>query len=280
MRIVVCVKQVPGSSKVDMDPVTRTMIRDARRSVINPYDSPAVELAVRIREMRHEKALEARPESECREDTETIALSMGIPAAGELLRDAVARGLDRSVLITDRAFAGADTLATSYTLSMAIRKLGGADLILCGKMAIDGDTAQTGPELAERLDLPHVTDVCAILALTADSITVRRHLAGGSQVMRVRLPALLTVAKDAAAPRMPSIAGIRRALTASHQIWHAADLDADPARIGLGGSPTQVMRAFTPERRKASVEVSGEAGEQAAVLSALIRKVSGGSADG
>ncbi|HBP37894.1 MAG TPA: electron transfer flavoprotein subunit beta [Clostridiales bacterium] len=271
MRIVVCIKQVPGASKVDMDPVTRTMIRDARRSVINPYDSPAVELAVRIKETR---------QKEDTETTETIALSMGIPGAGELLRDAVARGLDRSVLITDRAFAGADTLATSYTLSMAIRKLGGADLILCGKMAIDGDTAQTGPELAERLDLPHVTDVCAILSLTAESITVRRHLAGGSQVMRVRLPALLTVAKDAAAPHMPSIAGIRRAMTASHQIWHTTDLDADPARIGLGGSPTQVVRAFTPERRKTSVEITGEAGEQAAALTTVIRKISGGPANG
>jgi len=262
MRIVVCIKQVPGSTRVELDPVTKTIIRDARRAVTNPFDAFAIELAIRIKEEREAAGGQV----------ETIALSMGIPATGALLRDAVSRGLDRSVLVTGRAFAGADTLATAYTLAIAIRQLGGADLILCGKMAVDGDTAQTGPELAERLGWPHVTDVSAILDFPADgrSLTVRKKIAGGSQVLRIQLPALITVSANIATPRLPSIAGIRRGLQAPFTSLDAEALAADPTQIGLNGSPTQVVRTYTPERNKQARTICGDANEQVLSLVKLI----------
>ena len=146
MRYVVCIKQVPSTNEVRLDPVTNTILRDGRQSVVNPFDAHAVEEGVRLKE---------------RFGGEVLAISMGIPAVEELLRDAVARGADRAVLLSDRAFAGADTLATSYTLAAGIRRAGTFDLILCGKMAVDGDTAQIGPELAEQLGIPHLTEVSA-----------------------------------------------------------------------------------------------------------------------
>lgn len=263
MKIVVCIKQVPGSTRVDLDPVTRTIIRDARRAITNPFDAFAIEQAIRIKEEQETAG----------EPVETIALSMGIPATESLLRDAVCRGLDRAVLVSDRAFAGADTLATAYTLSQAIRHLGGADLILCGKMAVDGDTAQTGPELAERLGWPHVTDVSEIMAITAKKITVRKKLAGGCQILQVQLPALITVAANIATPRLPSIAGIRRGQQAPFEFLNAQALIADPSQIGLKGSPTQVIHTFTPERCKKCLTVAGDADEQALALKQIIEEV-------
>lgn len=153
MNIIVCVKQVPSTTEVRMDPVTHTILRDGRQSVINPFDSTAVELAVQLKEAH---------------GGTVTALSMGIPATETLLRDAIASGADNAVLLTDRRFAGADTLATSYTLSLGVAAIGKYDCILCGKMAVDGDTAQIGPELAEQLGLPHVTDVCAIYEVKGD----------------------------------------------------------------------------------------------------------------
>ncbi len=262
MRIVVCIKQVPGSTRVELDPVTKTIIREARRAVTNPFDSFAIELAIRLKEDRETAGGQV----------ETVALSMGIPATETLLRDAVCRGLDRAVLVTGRAFAGADTLATAYTLAAAVRQLGGADLILCGKMAVDGDTAQTGPELAERLGWPHVTDVSAILDFPADGrcMTVRKRIAGGSQILRVRLPALITVAANIATPRLPSIAGIRRGQQAPFVSLDVQALAADPAQIGLNGSPTQVVRTFTPERNKQARAIGGDTDEQVQALVKLI----------
>ncbi|MDW7659718.1 MAG: electron transfer flavoprotein subunit beta/FixA family protein, partial [Bacillota bacterium] len=164
MRIVVCIKQVPGTNQVHLDPDTRTIIREARHAVINPYDSFAIELAVQLKEIT---------------GAETIALSMGIPATEKLLRDALSRGIDQAVLLTDRIFAGADTWATANTLAAAVCKIGAVDLILCGKMAIDGDTAQTGPELAECLNFVPVTDVTEILSVAHDRLIVRHNIDGG-----------------------------------------------------------------------------------------------------
>jgi electron transfer flavoprotein beta subunit len=241
-----------------MDPLTRTIIRTASQAVLNPFDAFAVAWAVRLK-------------ASC--PAETIALSMGIPATEKLLRDCLCRGLDRAVLVTDRAFAGSDTLATAYTLALAVRRLGGADLILCGKMAIDGDTAQTGPELAERLGLPHVTDVFAISDLTDHSVVVQRNLDGICQTLQVRLPALLTLAKDSIALDLPSIASIRRGYAAPCQIWQAGDLAADPGQIGFAGSPTQVTETFTPERKKEPVDLDGDTEEQAEALRRLLAEV-------
>lgn len=255
MRIAVCIKQVPSTNEVRMDPVTHTIIRDARQSVTNPFDSYAIELAAELSEQLH---------------AETWGLSMGIPATERLLRDACARGLDKAMLLTDRAFAGADTLATAYTLSLGIRHMGGADLVLCGRMAVDGDTAQIGPELAENLGIPHITDVCEIIKASETEIELRRLVEGGSQRLRVSLPALLTVVKDINEPRMPSISGVRYGISAPFLSLDAAALSADPARIGLTGSPTQVVRTFVPVREAEAVNITGDAADIAGELINII----------
>lgn len=256
MRIVVCVKQVPSSSEVRLDPVTHTIVRDGRQSVLNPFDLYALALAVELKASL---------------GGEVVALSMGIPQTEALLRDAIARGVDRAALLSDRAFAGADTLATSYTLSRGVERLGGADLILCGKMAVDGDTAQIGPELAEQLQLPHVTDVQAILSVADGAAIVERLSERGVDTLRVPLPAVLCVNKDIAQPQMPSIAGVRRSLDARVDVWTAQDVQADLARIGLSGSPTQVVSTDVPERTHRAVYWHGSAQELAAKLLEEVR---------
>lgn len=249
MRIVVCIKQVPSTNEVRLDPETHAIVRDGRQSVINPFDNYAVELAVQLKEKL---------------GGTVTALSMGIPATERLLRDTESRGADAACLLSDRAFAGADTLATSYALSLGVKAMGGADLILCGKMAVDGDTAQIGPELAENLGIHHVTDVTEILDATETSLVVRKAVEDGSRVLRVQLPALLTVQKDIVMPRLPTISGIRFSLTAPFSAYTAAQVGADTARTGFAGSPTQVVRTFTPESRREAEELTGTAAEQAA----------------
>ena len=189
MNMIVCVKQVPSSNEVRLDPVKKTIIRDSSNAVTNPFDVTAVEAAVRIREKAG--------------GTVTV-LSMGIPATERLLRDEIARGADRAVLLTDRAFAGADTLVTSYTLSLAVQKLEKPDLILCGKMATDGDTAQIGPELAQHLGIPCVTDVTGLCEVNEKDIICERNTDSGTEKVKVSLPAVITVVKALTQPRLPS----------------------------------------------------------------------------
>lgn len=257
MKCVVCMKQVPSTNKVRLDPETNTIIRDGRQSVINPFDMYALEEAVRVKEAT---------------GGSVTAISMGIPAAERLLRDAMSRGADDAVLLSDRAFAGADTLATSYALSLGIKHIGGFDLVFCGKMAVDGDTAQIGPELAEWLDIPHVTDVTEIMGYDEKTITVKKSVESGEKVLKVQLPALLCVVKDINQPRMSTIAGIKYSLSASLEILGARDVMADEAMIGLNGSPTQVVRTFTPGRRSAGVRIAGTAAEQARGIAEIIRR--------
>ena len=273
MKIVVCVKAVPSSTKVRMDPVTHTLIRDGRQSVINPMDSSALEVGIQIREKL---------------GGHVTAISMGIPDTVRLLRDCVSRGADSGILLSDRAFAGADTLATSYALGQGILTLcekegesgtsaAGSrripDLILCGKMAVDGDTAQIGPELAGVLGIFCVTDVQEIMNVTAEEVTVRRGTDRGSAIVKVQLPAVLTVVKDIANPRMPSISGIIQAEKAEIAVWTAMDVGADPARCGLAGSATKVVKTFVPERTHESVLLQGSVEEKAADILTLIGKV-------
>lgn len=282
MHIVVCVKAVPSSTEVKMDPVTHTIVRDGRESVVNPFDAAALEVALAIKDER------AATGEGCR----VSVLSMGIPATEVLLRDGIARGASDALLLSDRAFAGADTLATSYALSCGIRELGSAsmgdaaasgvsehgeaapgpslpDLILCGKMAVDGDTAQIGPELAGLFDMPCVTDVRELVAIERGRVTVRHATDAGIELVEVPLPAVLTVAKDIAQPRMPSIAGVRAAAGAPVAVFSAACVQADPARSGLAGSPTQVVRSFVPERSDTCEVLEGSVPEQAARIIAL-----------
>lgn len=282
MHIVVCVKAVPSSTEVKMDPVTHTIVRDGRESVVNPFDAAALEVALAIKDER------AVAGEGCR----VSVLSMGIPATEALLRDGIARGASDALLLSDRAFAGADTLATSYALSCGIRELGSAsisdaavpgasehgeaapgpslpDLILCGKMAVDGDTAQIGPELAGLFDMPCVTDVRELVATERGRVTVRHATDAGIELVEVPLPAVLTVAKDIAQPRMPSIAGVRAAAGVPVAVLSAACVQADPARSGLAGSPTQVVRSFVPGRSDTCEVLEGSVPQQAARIIAL-----------
>lgn len=232
MNIVVCIKQVPDTTDVKIDKKTNTLIRSGVKSIINPYDVHAIETGLQIRDELGGKV--------------TI-ISMGPPQVKESLKEAVSLGVDEVVLISDRAFAGADTLATSYTLAKTIEKIGEVDLILCGKQAIDGDTAQVGPGIAEHLAIPHCTYIKNITEITEKSITVQRKIEGGFEIVKLQLPALLTVNKEINEPRLPSIRGILKAKEIDVPVWTANDLVLDKAAIGLDGSPTQVVSIATPE---------------------------------
>lgn len=258
MRSVVCMKAVPSTTEVRMDPKTNTIIRDGRQSVANPFDTAALEVALAIKD----------------ELGGTVSvLSMGIPDTARLLRDAIARGATDALLLSDRAFAGADTLATSYALSLGIEQLGGCDLLVCGKMAVDGDTAQIGPELGGLLGVPCVTSVTEVLVADNKHLVVRHDTDEGSEVVEVPLPAVITVTKDIATLRMPSISGVRAAAGAEVRVVDAAAAGADKSRCGLDGSPTQVVRSFVPERSNEAHEVVGTPDEQASELLRVFEEV-------
>ena len=251
MKIDVCVKQVPASNETRMDPVTHTIIRDGAGSILNPFDAYAVEEALRLRE---------------RTGGTVKAFSMGIPAAADMLRRVLALGVDDALLLTDRAFAGSDTLATARVLAAAIAADGMPDLILCGRMATDGDTAQVGPMLAECLGIPHISDVAAVEEITEDAAVVRRLTDYGYVRLRVRLPALLTVLKEINNPRLPSLTGILRAEEREIPRADHETLGLNPSLTGLGGSATRVVSSVRPVLEKKSEVLAGTPAQQAAVL--------------
>lgn len=253
LNITVCMKAVPSTTEVRMDPKTNTIIRDGKQSVVNPFDAAALECALQIKDQL--------------KDVTIKVISMGIPDTERLLRDAIARGADSATLLSDRAFAGADTLATSYALSLVLGEDDQLpDLVLCGKMAVDGDTAQIGPELAGLMDAPCVAGATAIEEVTAQSIKVSHDTDDGSRTVVAEFPCVLTVTKDIAELRMPSIAGVRAAQNAEVTVLNADQAHADKSRCGLNGSPTQVVRSFVPERTNEAVELTGTLAEQAARL--------------
>ncbi len=258
MNIVVCIKQVPDVTDVRIDPETNTLIREGVPSIINPFDMYAIEEAIRLKE---------------RMGGEVTVLTMGPPQAESALREAVSMGVDRAVLVSDRAFAGSDTLATSYALSMAIRKVESVDLVICGKQAIDGDTAQVGPGIAETLQWGFSAYVRKIEENRGGLLRLERLMDDGYDVLDVNLPAVITVVKEINQPRLPSLKGKMRAKKLEIPVWSAEDIGADPGRIGLKGSPTQVWKIFTPEFRKKGEIVEGEPREQANRLVAEIRKL-------
>lgn len=265
MNIIVCIKQVPGVTEVNIDPETGTLIREGVPSIINPFDMYAIEEALRLREKFGGKV---------------TVISMGPPQAVEALKEAMAMGADEAVLLSDKAFAGSDTWATAYTLTKGIGKLGPFDMILCGKQAIDGDTGQVGPGIARQLGITQLTYVFKILELDTESgaVKVERLLEEGREIVESRLPVLLTVVKDINQPRFPTLAGIRQASGKKVPIWSYADLPgADMAMLGLTGSPTHVITICSPPRREGTVEMiqAASADETAAVLAEKIlsRKV-------
>ncbi len=251
MHIVVCIKQVPDTKNVRIDPDTHTLVRQGVESIVNPFDLFAVEAALQIKDQNGAKI---------------TVITMGPPQAHEALRDVMSRGVDDAVLLSDRAFAGSDTWATSTTLAAAIRKLGDVDLVLCGKQAIDGDTAQVGPEMATLLDIPYATFVKRLEILDATSLKVARQTDEGTEIWKVPTPCLITVLKEIGEPRMPSLRHKMRAKKAEIPTWGVADLGLDPESVGLSGSFTQVVRVFSPPVRGDRVLLQGTVGEQAEQL--------------
>jgi len=243
VNIVVCIKQVPGTTQVKINPETGTLIRDGVEAVVNPFDEYAIEEAIRIRE---------------KVGGVVKVVTMGPPQAENALRSAIAMGADEGYLITDRAFAGSDTWATSYTLSSGIKTLGQVDLIICGKQAIDGDTAQVGPGIAEMLNLPYVAWVRKVEEITATTIKVERLMEEGYDVVEMPLPGLMTVVKEINTPRMASLKGKMKAKSATINTINASALSVDADKLGLKGSPTQVLRSFVPERKSGGEKISGE----------------------
>jgi electron transfer flavoprotein beta subunit len=246
VNIVVCIKQVPGSTQVKINPDTGTLIRDSVEAVVNPFDEYAIEEGLRIKE---------------RAGGTVKVITMGPPQAENVLRAAIAMGADEGYLVSDRAIAGSDTWATSYTLARAIRTLGETHLVICGKQAIDGDTAQVGPGVAEMLDIPFVAWVRKVEEIDDVKARVERMMEDGYDVVEMPLPGLITVVKEINEPRMASLKGKMRAKKAAITTITAAELDAEEGKIGLKGSPTQVLRSFVPERKTGGEKVSGEVPE-------------------
>ncbi len=256
MRIIVCIKQVPDTAEVRINPETGTLIREGVPSIINPLDMHAIEAGLQIKEKIGGKV---------------TVISMGPPQAESALREAVAMGADEAVLITDKTFAGSDTWATSYALSMAIKKIG-ADIIICGKQAIDGDTAQVGPETAEFLNIPHISYVRKIENIEKDLIKVQRLMDEGYDIVESSLPVLITVIKELNEPRLPSLKGKMAAKKAVIQKWSAQDIGVSENDAGIKGSPTQVKNVFTPQARNDRKILEGTPEQQ---VDALIMELRG-----
>ncbi len=259
MKIIVCIKQVPDTESlglVKINPETNTLIRNEVPSIINPFDENALEEALRLKEKQGGKV---------------TVISMGPPQAEEALRKSLAKGADEAILISDCAFAGSDTLATSYTLAATIKKIGEFDLILFGKQAIDGDTAQVGPGVAEWLNLPQITCVRKI-DIIEGKVRAERILEDAFEIVETRLPAVLTVTKEINEPRYASMRGVLKAKKAEIALWKAADLGLDEKKVGLDGSPTQVIRIFTPLPRGKGEILEGSIPEQVELLVNKLRE--------
>jgi len=255
MDIIVCVKQVPATNEVKLDPQTNTIVREGVEAIINPFDMFAIEEALRLKEKLGGRV---------------TALSMGIPKVADLLREALALGVDEAVLLSDRSFAGADTLATAYTLARAIGKIGRYDLVICGKQAADGDTAQVGPSLAEKLGIAHTTYVSRIEEIAGSFIRCSRMTDEGYETVELALPAVITVVKEINTPRLPSLKGLRRAKDTEIVVWKAEDIGAKPEKTGLRGSPTQVVKTFVPVHDAKNEMIGGTAEEQAKRLAGIL----------
>ncbi len=253
-NIVVAVKQVPDTTQVKVDPQTGTLIREGVPFIVNPFDAHAVEAALQLKD---------------RFGSRVIAITMGPPNAALTLRKCLALGADKAILISDRLYGGADTLATSFVLAEAIKKIaqenGSVGIVICGKQTIDGDTAQVGPGLATRLGLSQLTLVDQIIDVENHAITVRRKLEGRREIVRAEIPALLTLVREINQPRYPTVEGRLEAEEAEVPVWDNGILKLPPDRIGLKGSPTNVKKIFAPERKMGEIVGDGEKDPRGAV---------------
>ena len=256
MKIVVCVKQVPESTDVDWDPKTGSIIREGIPGVLNPNDKNALEAALQLKET-HGGVI--------------TAVSMGPEQAEEALREALSMGIDKAVLLCDKQFAGADTLATSYTLSLALEKLGAFDLILCGKESADGVTGHVGPQLAEFLNVPQLTYATEI-AINDRSVRIKQRLEDCCRILESPLPAVVTVEQGCNQPRIPSMDQIIEAFQEKKVVfWSAEDLGERSERLGLKGSPTQTRNVYLHKIERGAIEyLEGEAEEAASTLISLL----------
>lgn len=249
MNIVVCIKQVPATSQVEIDPESGTLRRMGTESKTNPYDLFGIEIALRIKEKL---------------GGTVTAVTMGPPQAEEMMKDAFSMGTDRAVILSDKKFAGSDVLATSYTISQGISAIGGADIIICGKQTTDGDTAQIGPAIAEHLHLPHTAWVSEIVSIDNEKISVRQNLSDVTQVSEMNYPCLITVDKDIVVPRLPSYKLMKATKDKKAEFLSFEDMpDKDLSRYGLVGSPTVVERIFPPDKMEEQTYIKGNAGEKA-----------------
>jgi electron transfer flavoprotein beta subunit len=259
MKIIVCLKQVPDTNEVRINQETGTLIRDGVPSIINPDDKNALEEALRMKAAH---------------DCHVTVLSMGPPQAKDALREALAMGADEAILLSDRAFGGSDTWATATVLASAIEKIEKYDIILCGRQAIDGDTAQVGPEIAEFLNIPQVTYAKQI-EIKGDKALVTRYTETGDYVIESTMPVLLTAIKELNIPRYPTVKGILNAYAPGNdaiKVWGIGDLTIDATQIGLKGSPTNVYKSFVPTKSKTSEMIDGLNGKEKAAK--LIGKLS------
>lgn len=261
LSIIALVKQVPDVERVRFDRETGRLDRASAEAMINPFDLNALEAAVLVKE---------------RVGGTVTTISMGPPQAKSALRDTLARGADRAILLTDARFAGADTLATSYTLASAIKKLGRFDLIICGEKTVDGDTAQVGPEVAEHLDIPHIGYVDEIKGVTRNGIIVKSKIGRDYRLMELKFPGLITVTKNVNVPRLPTLRDKLRARRARIETWSADDLAdvADADRFGLSGSPTMVVKVYTPPvGGRKGIVIRGSPREAARRLMAILESM-------
>jgi electron transfer flavoprotein beta subunit len=257
MEIIVLVKQVPDTTEVRLDPRTGNLIREGVESIMNPDDRHALEAAARLKETCGGRV---------------TVISMGPSQAIDVITEAMGICADRGILLCDRAFAGADTWATSTTLGKAVRKLGGFDVVLCGRQAIDGDTAQIGPQVAEYLDIAHISCVTAIEEVKRKSVTVSRRTEDGFERIRSSLPVLLNVVKEMNEPRYPAIASLLAACgeKAPIEVWNAADLGVQVGEVGIQGSLTQVIRTFAPKSKRQTEMIEGDT---SSVVESLISRL-------
>ncbi|MFH1015821.1 MAG: electron transfer flavoprotein subunit beta/FixA family protein [Chloroflexota bacterium] len=247
MNIIVCIKQVPGTTEVKINPETNTLVREGIKNVINPFDTYALEEAIRLKE---------------RFGGKVTVLCMGPPQADESLKEAISLGADEAILLSDRAFAGADTWATAFTLGAAVKKIGQFDIIICGKQTLDGDTGQVGPEICEMLGIPFVGYVSKIDEIANGKMKVQRLIEEGHEIIESPVPAVISVTKEINVPRLPSLRGIMRAKNATVTVWKAADMGVDASQVGLAGSSTKVIKIFFPKRVSKVEKLTGEAESQ------------------
>jgi electron transfer flavoprotein beta subunit len=257
MNIVVCIKQVPGTTEIKIDPQTNTLVREGVPSIINPFDCYALEEAVRLRERCGGKV---------------TVISMGPPQAEEALRETISLGADETILLSDRAFAGSDTWATAYVLSRAMARIADYDVIICGRQTLDGDTGQVGPGLSEMLEIPFVAYVSRVEEIRDGYIRVQRMVEEGYETIEMALPAVITVVKEINVPRLPSLRGSMKAKTAQIPVWSAGDIGVDGDKAGIAGSPTRVVKVFFPRRERKSEMLDGRVEEQ---VEQLMQKLEG-----